>query len=522
MPFVLNDQQRESLEAMISRERDGYIRTENDMVLHSRLGINGNAVGSGKTRSMLALVYQDLQTPHMNNRPYVQVTSHGLLSYNEETLPNQHVHPTTLVLANGSIRRQWIRELKEANCLRYVLIDNVRRLESFVPSETDVAIISNTVYKKIVSMGYIWRRFIYDETDSYLFQGMSFLHSSFTWFVTATWEELYRFTRGSLSVRHVNTLRRILAGVPLPQLVVCVPSQLGLPIIEEHNHLCRRAVSIASAVAGYIEPDVMMQIETGDIHGAIQALGGDASTTNIVDLVRTRLERSLQEANLRIQLNRNREVWCLRAEQLQRDIGLVNDRFQSILTDEQCSVCMESFSNPILTPCHHVFCLQCIVPWFEHQHTCPQCRTPLRPDQVTTLCSRKHEETLEHKPVTHTTYTRMEHLERLLSQRSPDQRILIFSEHDVSLDTIQSVLHNQPYGVVRGHSSSRAMSIEQFKSGERPILLLNSRMNGAGIDLPETTDIILFHPMHHTLETQAIGRGQRLGRTSTLHVHRFV
>ena len=152
MPFNLNDQQCESIEAMVNRERDGYIQTDHGVVLHSRLGINGNAAGSGKTRSMLALVHEDIQNHHMHNRPYVRVTSHGLLSYNEETLPNQHVHPTTLVLANGSIRRQWIKELKEANCLRYVLIDNVRRLASFVPSETDVAIISNAVYKKIVSM----------------------------------------------------------------------------------------------------------------------------------------------------------------------------------------------------------------------------------------------------------------------------------------------------------------------------------------------------------------------------------
>ena len=525
MAFDLNEQQRESVDAMITRERDGHIRTDQNIVLHTRLGINGNAAGSGKTRSMLALVKADIQSHHMHDRPYVQVTSRGYLSHSEESLLTQHVQHTTLVLANGSIRRQWIKELTQANCLRFLLIDNVRRLTCFVPAEIDVAIISNTVYKKIVEMGYLWRRFIYDEADSYTFSGMSLLHASFTWLVTATWETLDRFSRAGRIAHNAPAIRKILGGAPLWQFVVCVPSQLGLPAIEQHMHICRHAVSIASVVAGYIEPDVMMQIETGDIQGAIQALGGDASTTNIVDLIRSRLERSLQEAQLRLQFNRNPEVWRLRVEQLERDIGLVNERFQSILTDEQCSVCMESFSNPILTPCHHVFCFQCIVPWFQHQHTCPQCRTPLRPEQVTTLGipqDGKQEEISEHVPATHTTYTRMEHMERLLSQRSPDQRILIFSEHDSALNTIQAVLSNHPYALLRGHSSSRAMNIEQFKSGDRPILLLNSRMNGAGIDLPETTDVILFHSMPHALETQAIGRGQRLGRTSPLRVHRFV
>jgi SNF2 family DNA or RNA helicase len=297
---------------------------------------------------------------------------------------------------------------------------------------------------------------------------------------------------------------------------------MGLPAIENHVHQCRGAVSIASAVSGYVTPDVMLQIETGDIQGAIQALGGDSSTSNVVDLVRVRLGRSLQEAQMRVQLNRgNREAWISRVEQLQRDIGLVNDRFRSILNDD-CSICMATFSNPVLTPCHHVFCIQCIVPWFQHSQTCPQCRTPLRPDQLTTLCSEAPTDpSLERAPAAHTTQTRMEHMERILLERRPNQRILIFSEYDTSLDTIQSVLGSQPFGVIQGHSSTRARSIEKFKTGELPILLLNSRMNGAGIDLPETTDIILFHVMSPAIEEQAIARGQRMGRTSTLHVHRF-
>ena len=528
MVFTLNDQQQESVDAMIGRESSGLVHAGHNTTLYTRLGINGNIAGSGKTRSMLALVHADLQRPHMNTRPYMQVTSRGVLAYEERKVGGTLLHGTTIILANGSIRRQWIKELDAARCMRYTLLDNIRKLATFVPAETDVAIVSNTVYKKLTDLGQNWRRFIYDETDSYIFPGMHVLHASFTWFVTATWETLDRFTGSRCGrIGHNHAIRHMLCNVPLRELVVVVPCQLGLPPIEEYIRRCRRAVSIVSVVSGYVEPDVMLQIESGNIQGAIQSLGGDSSTTNIVDLVRSRLERSLREAQLRMQLHRGtREVWTQRSEQIQRDILLVNERFQSILSEEQCSVCMEGFSNPVLTPCHHVFCLQCLVPWFEHQHTCPQCRTPVHPDQTTVLIAPSEDAppilTQQRLPAVHTLPTRMEHLEETMRLRRPEQRILIFSESDESLSTIQSVLVQQPYSMLSGHSSTRDATLRRYKAGELPILLLNSRMNGAGLDLPETTDIILFHTMHESLEKQAIGRGQRLGRTAPLRVHRFV
>ena len=99
MAFVLNDQQRESVRAMILRERDGYVTIGDGRVLYSRLGINGNRAGSGKTRAMLSLVQLDLQEPHMTTRPYVHVNSRGLLSHEEDLVQSQ-AHQTTIVLAN--------------------------------------------------------------------------------------------------------------------------------------------------------------------------------------------------------------------------------------------------------------------------------------------------------------------------------------------------------------------------------------------------------------------------------------
>jgi hypothetical protein len=536
MPLILNAHQRASIQAMITRERECRVQVQPGRMIHTRLGINGNDAGSGKTRAMLALIHTDTINPHLNLEPYTYTVSRGLLAHEEYT-PTFETCPTTIILANGSIRHQWIRELQTADCLRFVLLDNVRKLEAFVPTEIDVAIVNTSVYKRLVTMNKLWHRFIYDETDSNIFPGMDLLCARFTWFVTATWTMLERFThdrRGRTWLRHA--LRRSLYGVTLESLVIYNQRVSTLPPIEEHTHPYRSGVSIVQAVAHHIEPAILLQIEAGDVTGAIQSLGGDSTTTNIVELIRTRLERALEEARLRVQLNRGNVIhWEERVQQLQIDLGLVYERFQSILSDENCSICMSPFSNPVLAPCHHVFCFQCIVPWFNHQQSCPQCRTALQPHQLMRLSSTSEtsppaQSTSEDKEtdvstpiVDHRLPTRMEILTRLVvTQWSPEKRILIFSEHDTSLHNIQSILGGLPYAMLSGHGTTRARILDQYKDGQIPILLLNSRMNGAGIDLPETTDVILFHTMHQSLEDQSIGRGHRLGRTVPLRVHRFV
>ena len=64
--------------------------------------------------------------------------------------------------------------------------------------------------------------------------------------------------------------------------------------------------------------------------------------------------------------------------------------------------------------------------------------------------------------------------------------------------------------------------IEQYKSDELDILLLNSRYFGSGLNLENTTDIFMFHKMNESIENQVIGRAQRPGRTQVLNVYRLL
>ena len=61
-----------------------------------------------------------------------------------------------------------------------------------------------------------------------------------------------------------------------------------------------------------------------------------------------------------------------------------------------------------------------------------------------------------------------------------------------------------------------------FKDYESPdkidVLLLNANYCANGINLENSTDIVLYHSMNKDRTTQVIGRGQRPGRISQLNV----
>ena len=60
--------------------------------------------------------------------------------------------------------------------------------------------------------------------------------------------------------------------------------------------------------------------------------------------------------------------------------------------------------------------------------------------------------------------------------------------------------------------------LNKFKNGDVNIILLNTQYAGSGIDISDATDIIIFHNMGND-KNQAVGRAQRVGRTSSLYIH---
>jgi SNF2 family DNA or RNA helicase len=104
-----------------------------------------------------------------------------------------------------------------------------------------------------------------------------------------------------------------------------------------------------------------------------------------------------------------------------------------------------------------------------------------------------------------------------------NRKVILFSSYDETLDVIRRDLieNNIDYAELSGQRSVRESKLEKFVSGQINVIFLNSRFNGAGINLEVADDIILYHRMADSLRKQVLGRALRIGRQESLLVHEF-
>ena len=48
----------------------------------------------------------------------------------------------------------------------------------------------------------------------------------------------------------------------------------------------------------------------------------------------------------------------------------------------ECSVCVQTFTDPHMTKCGHSFCKECITEVINRQHLCPECRAPAQLEEL--------------------------------------------------------------------------------------------------------------------------------------------
>jgi hypothetical protein len=49
---------------------------------------------------------------------------------------------------------------------------------------------------------------------------------------------------------------------------------------------------------------------------------------------------------------------------------------------DECSVCLETPTNPVKTKCNHIFCSECI----KNLSKCPNCRADIEDDDISNIC----------------------------------------------------------------------------------------------------------------------------------------
>jgi SNF2 family DNA or RNA helicase len=120
-------------------------------------------------------------------------------------------------------------------------------------------------------------------------------------------------------------------------------------------------------------------------------------------------------------------------------------------------------------------------------------------------------------------FTKYENMDKIFELNNDNliKKYLIFTEYESTLnEKITNILTKWglQYARIKGAGSMISNTVEQYKKGNINTLLINSKYFGSGMNLENTTDIIIIHKMQADVEMQVIGRAQRFGRTGNLRV----
>jgi SNF2 family DNA or RNA helicase len=252
--------------------------------------------------------------------------------------------------------------------------------------------------------------------------------------------------------------------------------------------------------------------------------------------------------------------------------GIAIDRVKSNIKEGECPICTSELNDMdeetiILKCCGIVLCSMCcfgtIFPPRSSKGQCSNCRTALTfqsliylksnfdlgniiEEKLDVECVSDDEEKEDYVPPT-PPRTKYDAMIDIINGKKPNERIcvdvhidnlmkgtavfpkpsynkvLIFANYDETIQKIKNILDENKiiYDQLGGTHKEISRTVDKFTKCEKScVLIVNSIKHCSGLNLQSATDLIFAHKiLDKAIETQVIGRGQRLGRTSQLRVH---
>ncbi|CAL1540850.1 unnamed protein product [Lymnaea stagnalis] len=210
-------------------------------------------------------------------------------------------------------------------------------------------------------------------------------------------------------------------------------------------------------------------------------------------------------------------------------------------SDEECSICLESLKEPIITSCAHVYCRKCIEHVIEtnlNEARCPMCRSLVEKNELYGVPENAenvngNQESLEIAPNEWKSSAKVDALMKALHElrlSDPNVKSVIVSQFTALLTLLETPLEEQGFKFARLDGSMRAgdrsAAVHQFSDkspGSPTIFLLSLKAGGVGINLTAASRVFLMDPAWNpAAEDQCFDRCHRLGQTSDVIITKFV
>ncbi len=352
-----------------------------------------------------------------------------------------------------------------------------------------------------------------------------------------------------------------------------VAASIDLPEMIVHRVRCPNP-ALLRVVHGVVDAPVIQCLNAGDIMGALQCVAPSNRTTDEDSLVLLLLDRmAVRVRNLEVRISAvetleaepgasgiSGELAGLRKERddVQRRMAIVRERITSADT---CCICCDNICNKTAVPCcDSTFCFKCITKWVvTRKETCPLCKarlvpndllvvqdaavTPVRqvvgPSYSSAAAAQEQEEQQEQEEAEDgrperiaarlarsgsgsSSLTKLQVLQRIITARRRDEaaKLLIFSSNENTFVEVSRILTScgMRFAQLKGNGGCVNNILSDYRGSALDALLINTTHYGNGLNLENTTDVILFHRFGTEIEHQVLGRAMRMGRTVPLHV----
>lgn len=531
-------------------EQSRKIKSGNSIYL-TDFGILGDMPGYGKSFSIVSLILRDNMPWDISQRQEKSdiKTINQCLKVIQKT--SKIRVRSNLLLCSPTLIEQWKEYFNfiQEGKLHIKEISNRKDIdEKFDPNDWDVLIVSSNRYNELLDKfpNVVWKRFIFDEASSTHINAMRHISAGFTWFISATYGDILRCTGTSTHYMRVffsKIDRSMLTSFVIKNPIEFVKHSFKMPQIINKNHICLNP-RILNVLSNYIDQETKTMIAAGDIKSAILRLGGGTALgSNLFDIVSKKQTEKMTQAKFSLDtwklreengLHVNSEIsfWTKRISEIEKTIGELKDKYNNLLEDD-CTICYTTIEDPILIPCcQNLFCGKCIMKWMDTNKSCPMCRSNINVKELVYIKKEngeekedKKEEIFINKEKIEKKITKQDKILEIVSNGIKENRkFLIFSMYDESFNIIRRALDNFNIDFVEicGTKASRDSKLKKFRENKVNVVFLNSRFNGAGINLEIATDIILFHEMPPGIKDQVIGRALRIGRDKDLTIHNLV
>ncbi|RFU75228.1 hypothetical protein TARUN_7032 [Trichoderma arundinaceum] len=196
-------------------------------------------------------------------------------------------------------------------------------------------------------------------------------------------------------------------------------------------------------------------------------------------------------------------------------------------SQEDCAICYDTPTNPVITNCQHVFCRHCITRAVQLQGKCPMCRNPLTEDN---LLEPAPEGTFDENFDTEKQSSKTEAMLQILraTLKNHASKVVIFSQWTSFLDIVQKRLEiaGLKYCRIDGsmNTEKRDRAIDALDNdSETRIMLASLAVCSVGLNLVSADTVILSDSWWApAIEDQAIDRVHRLGQTRETKIWRLI